>query len=983
MATPLRRTTTATLLALALALGSVETASAAPTAAVSAIPAAAAAAPAVAVAELDLAGVDRPSLAQLPAVAPAPAEDLAGASDVAGPLAGPAARGAVAQDPGTPPAPAVLTAELDVAPFSVMGVTWDPTAADVVIRYRVRQAGVWSDWDAVGASDIAPDAAGKDAAGHRGATDAIVALAADGLQVWAEADKGTVSGLKVVLVDPGHSPRDSELVAAPVASTSAGVATTGGARGTALATTVTGLLTAPAAAPPIIRRSQWGADESLRTCEPDLAGATLAAAVHHTASTNNYTAADVPGLLRGFLAYHTRPEAAGGRGWCDIGYNFLVDKFGRIFEGRAGSIERAVIGVHTGGFNSRTLGVAAIGEYGAVAPTPELLEGLSQVIAWKFATHRILANSVVTMISGGGASKYPEGTAVTFNTIYGHRDAQLTSCPGQNLYNSLQAIRDRVAALSNAAVAVSPTGNVEVLRSTVSDITVGGWVLDPDTTDPISVKVLVDDSPTVVLADQDRPDLAAYFPGAGTRHGFSVRIPAAPGLRAVCIWAQNVAGGNDLLMGCQWMTLASKAPIGSVDLVTATATDLTVTGWALDPDTTDPIAVHIYVDGAAIRGVSANLPRPDVGAAYGKGDNHGYSETLPATPGVHTVCVYGIDANGGANPQLGCRSVTVASASVNNAPLGALENATTATGQITATGWALDPDTTDPIQVHLYLDGRAVVGLYATTTRTDIGATYGKGDNHGYSATLPATPGTHTLCAYAIDSTLTGPNPQIGCRSVTVPAAAANRAPFGSLDTATATTTTITVAGWALDPDTSNPIQVHVYLDGRAIVGLIANTTRTDVGAAYGQGDNHGYNATLPATPGTHTLCTYAIDSTLTGPNPQIGCRTLTVTNRAPFGAIDVASGGAQSITVAGWALDPDTTGPIQVHVYVDGIARVGVTADVTRTDVGAAFRLGDNHGYAVAVPVSSGAHSVCVYAIDASLAGPNPQLGCRTVVVG
>ena len=281
----------------------------------------------------------------------------------------------------------MLTAELDVDPFTVLGVSWRDTAdlTDTVIRYRVRQADVWSDWEAVGESDIAPDTGSRDDRGsRRGATDAIVALDADGLQIWAEAATGTVSGLKAVLIDPGTDP-------AGTAATTQGSSTAGDAviRDAAV------LPAAPAAGPAIVTRAAWGADESLRTCNADLAPTTLAAAVHHTASTNAYNPEDVPGLLRGFLAYHTRPEAAGGRGWCDIGYNFLVDKFGRVFEGRAGSITKAVVGVHTGGFNSRTIGVAAIGDYSAAAPPGALLESLSQVIAWKFKTFRILGGSTV------------------------------------------------------------------------------------------------------------------------------------------------------------------------------------------------------------------------------------------------------------------------------------------------------------------------------------------------------------------------------------------------------------------------------------------------------------------------------------------------------------------------------------------------------------------------------------------------------------
>jgi len=761
-------------------------------------------APEVAVTELDLAGVNRASLADLPAVAPEPVEELAvevAPPNAPDPLTTAVPDPAVPADPGgtelgspggaatpeqspttspatlgpaeplvlfasafTPaaasaaapegPSPDVLTAELDTAPFSVLGVTWDesPTATDVVIRYRVRQAGTWSEWEAVSASDIAPDAGSAEGSSlNRGATDAIVAIDADGLQVWAEAEPGRVTGLKAVLVDPGEDP-------GPM------VEQTAGDGSPAQITTAALLPTAAATPPPIIRRAEWGADESLRTCEPDLSMNTVSAAVHHTASTNSYSAADVPGLLRGFMAYHTRPEAAGGRGWCDIGYNFLVDQFGRIFEGRAGSIEMPVVGVHTGGFNSRTIGVAAIGEYGAVAPSAALLEGVSEVIAWKFATYRIMANTNVIMVSGGGASKYPAGTSVLFSTIYGHRDAQLTSCPGQNLYDALADIRNRVAALANDAVRATPTGNVESLTTTKSDISVSGWVLDPEGTDSLDVTVTIDGVPNRITADIDRPDLATYFPSSGTRHGFRATIPMPGGDHVVCITAHNIGAGNDLLMGCSRETVANAPSFGSIDSVSATSSSISLVGWALDPDTTDPIQVHVYLDGHAVVGLVAADLRTDVGAAFGKGNNHGYTATFPATAGTHTVCVYAIDSNNvGPNPQLGCRSVSVS----NKVSMGSIDAVAATSSSISLAGWALDPDTTDPIQVHVYLDGAAVLGTVANTLRTDVGAAFGKGNNHGYTATFPATSGTHTVCVYAIDSNNVGPNPQLGCRQVT------------------------------------------------------------------------------------------------------------------------------------------------------------------------------------------------------------------------
>jgi hypothetical protein len=419
-----------------------------------------------------------------------------------------------------------------------------------------------------------------------------------------------------------------------------------------------------------------------------------------------------------------------------------------------------------------------------------------------------------------------------------------------------------------------------------------------------------------------------------------------------------------------------RAAIGSIETVSTTPTSITVSGWALDPDTTNPITVHVYLDGHPALGIVASLLRTDVGAAFHKGDLHGYSGTIPATVGVHTVCVYALDSDGsGDNPQLGCRTVNV----VNHVAIGSIEAVSNTANSITVSGWALDPDTTNPITVHIYLDGSAVLGTVANDPRSDVGAVYGMGDLHGYARTIPATAGAHTLCVYALDSDGSGDNPQLGCRTVNV----ANHVAIGSVDTITTTASSISVAGWALDPDTTNPITVHVYLDGSAVLGTVANSLRTDVGAAFGMGDLHGYVGTISASAGRHTVCVYALDSAGSGDNPQLGCRTVNVTNQVPIGSVDNVSATATSISVAGWAIDPDTTDPITVHVYLDGSAVLGTVANSLRTDVGAAFGMGDLHGYVGTISASAGRHTLCVYALDSAGSGDNPQLGCSTVSVG
>lgn len=754
---------------------------------------------------------------------------------------------------GPPPAPDVLTAPMDTAAFSVLGVTWDeaPSGDDVVIRYRTRQADVWSDWEAVAASDISPDPGSPDAArsGTRGATDAIVALHADGLQIWAESAAGDVRGLEAVLIDPGEQAGDAQ----PAAAT--------GAAQTRNAAYV------QAAAPPpptIIPRSGWGADESLRTCRPDLSTEVVAAAVHHTASTTSYSAADVPALIRGFYEYHTRPEAAGGRGWCDIGYNFLVDQFGRVWEGRAGGVDVDVVGVHTGGFNSRTFAVSAIGSYDTVAPTGAMTEAISRTIAWKFAMHRIFGSANVAMVSGGGASKYPAGTVVVFPTIFGHRDAQLTSCPGQLLYNQLGAIRARVSALTDAASNSTPFGSWDGHTTTSRNLTVSGWIIDPDSPASLTVRVAVDGVETSVAADIDRPDVGAAFPGSGSRHGYSVTIPASAGPHAVCVRATNIGEGADRLLGCRWMTIQNAPPVGQVDSVVLGLGTATVTGWALDPDSPEPLQVHVYVDSGGTP-TTANLERGDL-ARYFSTTNHGFQVTVSMPAGTHRLCVYPINVPPGDNPAISCRDVTMP----DRPPVGQVDSVVLGLGTATLTGWARDPDTTAPIWVHVYVDSGATPTL-ANRPRGDL-ARYFPSTEHGFEVTVRVPTGTHTVCVYAINVPA-GDNPSLGCRRVTI----VDRPPVGQLDSVALSTVNgkgvATVSGWAVDPDTTAPIWVHVYVDSGG-TPVLADRERGDL-ARYFSTTNHGYEATVTFPAGTHRLCAYAINVPAGG-NPELGCRVLT-----------------------------------------------------------------------------------------------------------
>lgn len=418
----------------------------------------------------------------------------------------------------------------------------------------------------------------------------------------------------------------------------------------------------------------------------------------------------------------------------------------------------------------------------------------------------------------------------------------------------------------------------------------------------------------------------------------------------------------------------SAAPIGSLDNASIGPGGIAVSGWALDPDTTGSINVHVYVDGSAAGVLTANTSRPDIGAAYpGYGSGHGFAGTVGTAPGDHRVCVYAINnASPGDNTLLRCTTVRVPSGN----PIGSLDSTSgQILNRIRVAGWALDPNSSATVDVHIYVDGAGVAVLSANQSRPDVGSIYPAfGSQHGFSGDVPASGGTHQVCAYAINIGAGG-NSLIGCRTATVPAN-----PIGSIDSLSVGSGLIRVQGWALDPNVTNPITVHFYAGNQLVGTAYADRSRPDIAAAFpGLGENHGFDGTFSVPPGQKTICAYGINIGAGG-NSLIGCVTANVPPGDPFGNLDVAERVGGQIRVAGWALDPDTSASINVHVYMDGAFLTSGTASNDRPDVGSAYPSnGSAHGFDLSASAAAGSHTICVYAINVG-AGGNSLIACRSV---
>jgi hypothetical protein len=192
--------------------------------------------------------------------------------------------------------------------------------------------------------------------------------------------------------------------------------------------------------PDVVSRAEWGAGG----CPPRRSpcyGSVKAVHVHHTVSLNDYAPEEAPAMVLAICRYHRNSN-----GWDDIGYNALVDKYGVLYEGRAGGLDQAVIGAQAQGFNSETAGIASIGDHTGVGATAATLDALARYIRWKLQVHaQPLSGPVELRSSGGSATKYPAGSRVTVERVIGHRDTGRTACPGELLYTQLDDLRAMVA----------------------------------------------------------------------------------------------------------------------------------------------------------------------------------------------------------------------------------------------------------------------------------------------------------------------------------------------------------------------------------------------------------------------------------------------------------------------------------------------------------------------------------------------------------
>ena len=430
--------------------------------------------------------------------------------------------------------PAALT-----KPFGLVGLSWSqvsdrPQVTRVLIRTKLA-AGSWTPWQQLQPTADGPDVSTHEGRSARGGTEPLLVDRADGVEVLVLGAQGRAPvGLRLSLVDGGSSPADAVLPM-PTRLSSGNI--------TPMSLAV----------PTYISRAQWGADPALSDPSGLVSMPTYHVGfIHHTVTSNTYvTAAESAAQIRMLYAWFTT-----GLHYSDMAYNILVDRYGRVYEGRAGGIGWTTRSAATGGFNEDSFSVAALGDFQAGGPTAALLASLATIVAWKLQLqHRDPAGTAL-LTSAGGASytTYPAGAQVRVDTVSGHRDVGTTLCPGANLYPTLPQIRTTIRDLSGAGI-LEPSLNISGLGAVGSPLPSGGTIQPTWAGPPVTLSFITPaaQSWTLTVTSPCLPGSQRELTGATI--GYS---------RTTFNWDLRDSGGTPVSPGNYTLTVSSRSTVGAI-----------------------------------------------------------------------------------------------------------------------------------------------------------------------------------------------------------------------------------------------------------------------------------------------------------------------------------------------------------------------------------------------------------------------------------
>ncbi|TFB74339.1 hypothetical protein E3O06_07025 [Cryobacterium glaciale] len=426
--------------------------------------------------------------------------------------------------------------------------------------------------------------------------------------------------------------------------------------------------------------------------------------------------------------------------------------------------------------------------------------------------------------------------AAALNNLYGVGDG----CSSYGNRNFWRIFTDWFGSTTTSA---PQYGSFDAAAGVYGGIAITGWSFDPNTSASSYIWVNVDGQGKAYVANKELGWFNTYLPGFGSYHGFAETVAATPGDHEVCVY------GTYSLLSCKWINVP--AGQGSFDSATGTWGGIDVSGWVVDFATEQPASVVFKLNGGVDIAQQAGVSLPWLASYFpGMGSSHGFKSKIPADPGSHEICAYGVY---GANRELlTCKTVVVPRG------IGAVDSATAVNGGIVVSGWSVDYTRPDSSFVWINVDGHGAG--YATNKALSWLPNYipGIGQNNGFEIKVPARKGSHSVC-------VSGSENLLGCKNVVV-----NKSADGHVDSAVGVGGGINVKGWSVDLTTPASSYIWVNIDGLG-GSYLANGQLSWFESYYpGSGVNHGFDVTIPKPPGTYQVCVHGTEALLS-------CSSVTV----------------------------------------------------------------------------------------------------------
>jgi hypothetical protein len=521
-----------------------------------------------------------------------------------------------------------------------------------------------------------------------------------------------------------------------------------------------------------------------------------------------------------------------------------------------------------------------------------------------------------------------------------------------------------------------PVGAIQTGDAAGQSIAITGWAVKPDApTSPVSLAVNIGSRWIAMTANLPNTAAPTQIAGAGANQGFSGTVAAAPGLQTFCVWGAPTAGPA-VSIGCRSVVVPPpQLAVTKLESVTTTSSSTTVTGYSVWPNAVSqsvPLAVNI---GSNWYAVTANQPSSTAAAAVsGAGPNHGFTLTIPSSSGSRSVCLWSTELSGSAT-LADCQTATT-----STSPTGvtsAFETVAGGSSAITFSGWSIWPGSlsgTVPVAINIDSSWYAVSANQASTT--GAAAVAGAGPNHGFTGSIPASIGAHTVCVWATQPASGAV--EVGCKPVTV---SAGLPTLGAVSNISAAVGGVHVDGWAVMPSTpTTAANVAATVNGQWLAVPAGKPNAIAPTQFSGAGPNQGFSGLFPTGTGPQTLCVYATSGTGA---VNLGCQTVTVSpapeSIAVLSSVLPTAGG---VTVTGWASWPSALSTsVPVAVDIDALW-TAIPSNLPNSDAPDFVKgAGPNQGFGATVPATSGSHSVCVW-ITQPVTTAALFIGCQTVTV-